>query len=102
MDHGSGNYPLCDPFWDMFYGILMRITVFLHTTLQRQARKKTAGEFTIDLPAGSTLNNLLNQLDFYVDIENILVVVNGRNVEMSHQLLEGDQVHLIPAISGGE
>ncbi len=79
----------------------MKITVILHTTLQKQARKKLTDKLVVEMPPGSTLNNLLNKLDFYVDIENILVVVNGRNTEMNHQLLDGDQVHLIPAISGG-
>ncbi len=79
----------------------MKITVFLHTTLQKQAGKKPVGELLIELPAGGTLNMLLHRLGFGVDVENTLLVVNGRNADLNHQLLDGDQVHLIPAISGG-
>ncbi len=54
-----------------------------------------------DRPAGSTLNMLLHRLEGGVDVENTLLVINGRNADLNHQLLDGDQVHLIPAISGG-
>jgi sulfur carrier protein ThiS len=79
----------------------MNINVFLHTTLQRQFPKAKAGVLLLELPSGSTLEDLLRRLHIKLDLPNTLLVVNGRNVEMGHVLLEGDQVHLIPAISGG-
>ena len=79
----------------------MNITVFLHTTLQRQFPNAKAGKLSLELPPGSTLEDLLRRLHIKLDLQNTLLVVNGRNVELDHVLLEGDQVHLIPAISGG-
>jgi sulfur carrier protein ThiS len=79
----------------------MNITVFLHTTLQRQFPKVKAGKLSFELPPGSTLEDLIRRLHIKLDIQNTLLVVNGRNVELDHVLLEDDQVHLIPAISGG-
>ena len=80
----------------------MNITVFLHTTLQRQFPKAKAGQLSFELPPGSSLEDLLRKMRIKLDLQNTLLVVNGRNVEVGHVLLAGDQVHLIPAISGGE
>jgi len=79
----------------------MKIAVFLHTTLQRQFPNVKAGKLSLEVPPGSTLEDLLRRLHIKLDLENTLLVVNGRNVELDHILLEGDQVHLIPALSGG-
>jgi sulfur carrier protein ThiS len=79
----------------------MNITVFLHTTLQRQFPSAKAGKLSLELPPRSTLEDLLRRLHIKLDLQNTLLVVNGRNVELDHVLLEDDQVHLIPAISGG-
>jgi molybdopterin converting factor small subunit len=40
-------------------------------------------------------------LEIQLDVENTLLVVNGHTAELDQQLADGDQVHLIPAISGG-
>jgi molybdopterin converting factor small subunit len=79
----------------------MNITIFLHTTLQRHTSNSTMGKLAIDLPSGSTLASLLKRLEIKLDVENTLLVVNGRTAELSQLLSDGDQVHLIPAISGG-
>jgi molybdopterin converting factor small subunit len=79
----------------------MNITIFLHTTLQRQASNSTMGKLAIDLPLGSTLASLIKLLEIKLDVENTLLVVNGHTAELSQVLSDGDQVHLIPAISGG-
>jgi len=79
----------------------VKIKLTLHTTLQRKYRFGLAGQGEVDVPAGSTLAVLFNQLHMDLDMEQILLVVNGRTSDLSHQLLEGDHVHVIPAISGG-
>jgi molybdopterin converting factor small subunit len=94
----SGDHPLIHPFRGKN---VMKITVFLHTTLQKQIRNNSTSQLTVDLPVGGTLASLLDQLPFELDIENTLLVVNGHNTELSQRLSDGDQVHLIPAISGG-
>jgi len=80
---------------------ILTITIFLHTILQQQTPDGPVGQLTADMPAVGTLTDLLNQLGIELDVENTLLVVNGRTVELSQQLSDGDQVHLIPAISGG-
>jgi molybdopterin converting factor small subunit len=47
------------------------------------------------------LAGLTYEIGIALDVENTLLVVNGRNAELDQQLSDGDQVHLIPAISGG-
>jgi molybdopterin converting factor small subunit len=79
----------------------VKISVFLHTTLQRQTQKGLLSQLVIDLPSGSTLAGLAYEIGIALDVENTLLVVNGRNAELDQQLSDGDQVHLIPAISGG-
>jgi len=44
---------------------------------------------------------LLTRQGIIVDSENFLLVVNSRNVEPDQVLNDGDDVDLIPAISGG-
>lgn len=80
----------------------MKVKLFLHTTIQKRDRGGLVNQLEVDLPLGSTLAVLLNTVHLSVDEDNTLLVVNGRNAEMSHQLLDGDQVHLIPVVSGGQ
>jgi sulfur carrier protein ThiS len=55
----------------------------------------------VELPTGGTLGDIIVQLGIEMDSENTLLVVNGRSVELDEILVDGDIVHLIPAISGG-
>jgi molybdopterin converting factor small subunit len=57
----------------------------------------------VELPAGSTLADLLARLELEVDSQQdaILLVINGRQAEAGQALADGDEVHLIPALSGG-
>ena len=61
---------------------------------------------TMILPYGSTINKLLtNILDTYPQINNILklikVSVNYKVVDVNTILKDGDEVALLPPISGG-
>jgi sulfur carrier protein ThiS len=53
------------------------------------------------LTSPSTLTDLLAILEVQPDLKNTLLVINGRTAELSQVLEEADEVHLIPAISGG-
>lgn len=79
----------------------MKITVHLHTILQRQTPDGPIGRLEISLPPGSSVQNLLEQLAIELSPENLLLVVNGRMAEMTQTLHSGDEVNLMPAISGG-
>jgi sulfur carrier protein ThiS len=54
-----------------------------------------------ELPASSTLADLLRGLELPSDAPGLLLVVNGRSADRSQALAEGDEVHLMPALSGG-
>lgn len=79
----------------------MKISVFLHTILQQQTSDKIIRQLFVELPTNATLTSLLTQMGIQLDVENTLLVINGRTAELNQKLSDGDQVHLIPAISGG-
>ena len=77
------------------------ISIHLHTTLQQETDAGILRKLTLTIPASCSLYDLLARLGMEIDMENTLFVVNGRTVEMDYILMQDDQVHLIPAISGG-
>jgi sulfur carrier protein ThiS len=79
----------------------MIVTLHLHTLLQRPSPNGLIRRMVVELPPGATLQELLTRQGIIVDSENFLLVVNSRNVEPDQVLNDGDDVDLIPAISGG-
>jgi sulfur carrier protein ThiS len=79
----------------------MDVTVHLHTILQRQTPEGLVRQLDLTIPSGSTMGDLLVQLEIDFPLDSLLLVVNGRLVETNHVLTGGDQVNLMPAISGG-
>jgi molybdopterin converting factor small subunit len=77
------------------------VTVHLHTTLQRQTPTGPLRRLDVTVPTGATLADLVAQLEIQLHEESILLVVNGRQAELARPLREGDEIHLIPALSGG-
>ena len=78
-----------------------RITVHLHTILQRQTPQGLQRRLELETPPGTTLEDLLARLEIELSTEAMLLVVNGRIVELEYELQEGDTVNLMPALSGG-
>ena len=79
----------------------MIVNLHLHTLLQRPSPNGLIRQLEVELPPGATLQDLLKREGIVVDDENFLLVVNNRNVEADQVLNDGDDVDLIPAISGG-
>jgi len=79
----------------------MRVTVHLHTLLQRKTPEGMLRRLEMTLSPASTLGDLLHTLNITPEGDAILLVVNGRQVEPDHVLADGDEIHLIPALSGG-
>jgi molybdopterin converting factor small subunit len=77
------------------------VTIHLHTTLQRPTPTGMLRRLDLRLPPGSTLADLMARLEVRAQLDSILLVVNGRQAETTHALAEGDEVHLMPALSGG-
>ncbi|MCK4977161.1 MAG: MoaD/ThiS family protein [Anaerolineales bacterium] len=79
----------------------MKITVHLHTILQRQTPEGLVNRLEVSLPSNYTLEDLLQFLEIDLDPDALLLAVNGRVAELNQTLQEGDRVNLMPAISGG-
>lgn len=54
----------------------------------------------MDLDPGARVEDLLASLDL-ADQGGLMLVVNGRTAKLTQELEDGDEVHLIPALSGG-
>ena len=79
----------------------MIVNLHLHTLLQRPSPNGLIRQLEVELPQGTTLQELLTREGIVLDTENYLFVVNSRNVDPDQVLKDGDDVDLIPAISGG-
>ncbi len=79
----------------------MKIEVHFHTTLQRQTPQGLQRQTTLEMPPDSTLLDLLQLLEIELDPEHLLLVVDSKVVDETHVLADGEQVSLIPAMSGG-
>jgi sulfur carrier protein ThiS len=79
----------------------IRVTVRLHTVLRRKTPEGIVDRLELELPEGSTVHSLLDAADIELSGDALLLVVNGRIVKPEHVLAEGDQVRLVPAMSGG-
>ena len=75
--------------------------VHLHTSLRRPVPAGPLRQLEAELPASSTLADLLWLLELSPSPPGLLLVVNGRSADLSQALAEGDEVHLMPALSGG-
>lgn len=77
------------------------MTVHLHTILQRETPAGVVRQLELEIAPGCTVAQLLQTLEIDLSWEALLVLVNGRLAELDLRLKGGDQVHLMPAISGG-
>ena len=79
----------------------MNIIVHLHTILQIDTPEGILRQVQLTLSKGSTVADLLDQIELDIQPETVLLVVNGRMAKVNQLLEEGDEVNLMPAISGG-
>lgn len=77
------------------------VTVHLHTILQRPSPQGPQRQFSIQLEVGTTVGGLMADLEITLPAEALLLVVNGRLADPNTVLQTGDEVHFMPAISGG-
>jgi sulfur carrier protein ThiS len=77
------------------------VTVHLHTTLQRPTPNGPLRRLDVRLAPGSTLADLLDRLALPRRDDSVLLVINGRQADAEQVLHDSDEVHLIPALSGG-
>ena len=77
----------------------MVVTVHLHTILQRRTPDGMQRQLDVTILSGSRLEDLVYDLGLGLPVDAIVWKVNGRLVTPDRILLDGDQVHLIPASS---
>src|SRR5262245_45199388 len=76
----------------------MRVTVRLFAGLRERA---ATGARELDLPAGATVADVWSRLDLDEEPAGLLYAVNQRYAEPGMELADGDEVALIPPVSGG-
>ena len=79
----------------------MVVTVRLHATLRRQTEQGMQDRLELELEPGATVASLLEKLGLTEDDESVMLVVNRRMVVDDQPLADGDEIGLMPAISGG-
>lgn len=55
----------------------------------------------VSLPDASTVGDLLSAMETTMPLDSLLLAVNSRVAEVEQVLRDGDQVNIMPAISGG-
>jgi len=79
----------------------MKIVVHLHSILQRKTPQGTQRKLEVELPEGSTIQDLVENLEVEVAPEHLSLALNGRVAKLEQELHDGDKVHLMVPISGG-
>lgn len=79
----------------------MIVNVRLHTTLRRLTPQGVIDRLQVELEPGATVASLLERLRIQPGGRTLLLVVNGKLVQHDHVLADGDEVRLVPGISGG-
>ncbi|RPI22918.1 MAG: MoaD/ThiS family protein [Chloroflexota bacterium] len=79
----------------------MRVAVKLFATLTRFKEGAKAGRsFEVDLPEGSVVEDLINQLQIPLK-ETHIIFINNIIQETGSQLKDGDVVGIFPPVGGG-
>jgi molybdopterin synthase catalytic subunit/molybdopterin converting factor small subunit len=76
----------------------MKVTVRLFAGLRERAG---TGRFELELPPGASVADVWPELGIGDEPGGLLYAVNRAYVERSHGLADGDEVGLIPPVSGG-
>jgi MoaE-MoaD fusion protein len=76
----------------------MRVTVRLFAGLRERAGR---GEQDVDLPDGAGVGDVWPALGLGEEPDGLLYAVNKSYVHREHRLADGDEVALIPPVSGG-
>jgi sulfur carrier protein ThiS len=79
----------------------MVVHVRLHTTLRKETPQGIVDRLDLELEPGSTLAEVLDRLEIRPRGGSVLMAVNGNLVKKDFVLSDGDQVRLVPSVSGG-
>lgn len=76
----------------------MEIEVTLHGILRDYLPRKAKGKTILELPEKATVDDVIRQLEIK---QNVSAAVNGVEVQTSHTLQRGEELHLFRLIAGG-
>lgn len=76
----------------------MEVNIVLHGILRDYLPRKAKGRSSLSLPAGATVDDVVQQL--YIK-QNVSAAVNGVEVERNYVLQDGEELHLFRMIAGG-
>ena len=79
----------------------MIVHVRLHTTLRKETPEGVIDRLDLDLEPGTTVAAVLTRLEIHPKGGSILMAVNGKLVKADQVLAEGDELRLVPSVSGG-
>lgn len=80
--------------------ISMVIEVRLYATLRRHAPVISHGVFLVQVPADSTVGDLLKNIN--VDLAEVhIIMINGVSAALDSALHNGDRLGLFPPVGGG-
>ena len=78
----------------------MKVTVKLLGTLRKFSHPDTPGRTTVDLPGGSTVNELVARI-IKGRATVVACAINGRTRKLDTVISEGDEVILLSKLGGG-
>ncbi len=76
----------------------MRVQILLFAGLKERAG---SGEIEMELPDGSLVSDALQQLGWLTGDMRVVMAVNREYASAEHALAPGDELALIPPVSGG-
>ncbi len=79
----------------------MQIKVQVYAILRQYIPGASRGPLVMDVPEGTTVGQLIEQLPIPPELARV-VFVNGIRQESDWVLQEGDEVGIFPPIAGGE
>ncbi len=79
----------------------MIIHVRLHTILRRQTPDGIVDRLDLELDEGASVGGALERLGIQLQGRSVLLVLNGELVQRDVLLHDGDQLRLVPSVSGG-
>jgi len=80
---------------------MIEIQVYLHTTLVMFSPDGETRKFNFQLPAGSSIKDLVESLKITRPADSLLFARNGKVADDTDILVDGDKVHIMMPISGG-
>jgi sulfur carrier protein ThiS len=76
----------------------VEVKVTLHGILRDYLPRQAKGKTTLQLPEGVTIEEVIQQLNIK---QNVSAAVNGIEVQTTHVLQSGEDLHLFRLIAGG-